>query len=332
LRLTLIWQDTPRDCESDWIAEIFAPIAGDIVYDGKYSVVLDSCLLVDSYLHARPRDYYRNFRGKNAWLLHLSDETYEGGYDLYENFRGVFRTYWSAVFNPQRVMQIPLGYSAKVRSKAPLLASTARKYLWCFMGGANISSRPEMIRAFEVLEPAFLHATDRGNVSRIGKEHYVSILRDSVFVPSPMGNTNLDCFRVYEALECGSIPLLEKRFRFDYFRHLLGPHPLPTFTNWDKAAQFVRWMQEHPVEMDHLATECSQWWCEYKRHLSVDIERFVSEPAGVDSGSVQWYQSIPGWQVRELLRHHNLPAIARRISKQVVRLKTEGKLRKTFGA
>ena len=331
MKLTFLWQGSSQR-ERDWIAEIFSPIAGEQIIDGKHSVVLDDCLLLDSYLHSHPRDYYEQFRGKNAWLFHLSDETFEGGYDRYECFRGVFRNYWSDIFNPRRVLQIPLGYSEGIRSGANSLRNSDRPYLWCFLGAGGKSTRPEMLKAFEPLKPHFTHITDRGSVKRIDKQQYVSILRDSVFVPSSMGNVNLDCFRVYEALECGTIPLLEKRPRFDYFRQLFGPHPLPTFSSWDRAARFVASVRDDSLALDRLLTECSQWWSAYKKNLSTCVERFIAEPPQLESGSfVTWRRSLPGWQAYELLRHHNLAAFARRIGTQAARLRNEGRLRKTAG-
>lgn len=51
---------------------------------------------------------------------------------------------------------------------------------------------------------------------------------DSIFSPCPQGNVLLETPRVYEALQCGSIPIVERRLTLDYYKQLLGPHPLPT--------------------------------------------------------------------------------------------------------
>lgn len=98
MKLTLIWQSASF-VERDWIKEILRPVTADEVIDGERRVVLDNCILIDSYPFVHPREYYEAFCGRNAWFLHMSDETYEGGYDRYDCFRGVLRSYWSPMFN-----------------------------------------------------------------------------------------------------------------------------------------------------------------------------------------------------------------------------------------
>ncbi len=333
MKLTLLWQ-WKHYVERDWVSRIFEPFAGEQVYDCEHRIVLDDCLLIDAYPRAHPIGYFRHFRGKNAWLVHLSDETYDGAYEIYDNFRAVFRIYWSSVFNPRRVLQLPLGFQAGFPAGAAAQASAAsRPYLWSFLGGAARSSRPEMVRALEPLTPHFLHITDRGQAERLDKSAYVQTLRDSIFVPCPMGNVNLESFRIYEALECGAIPILEKRVGFDYFKHLLGDHPLPTFPSWRRAAQFLAGLRDDHAALDRLQSQCMEWWESYKGQLSAQIGRFLASPAGEDAGPyVHWRWAIPGSQTLELMRHHTLPALMRRIKLQSLRVLHEGKLRKTTGA
>jgi hypothetical protein len=330
VKLTLIWQSASF-VERDWIREILQPITADEVIDGEHRVVLDNCLLIDSYLHGRPRDYYHAFQGKNAWLLHMSDETYEGGYDRYDCFRGVLRSYWSSIFNPRRVLQFPVGYTAGSQPARPLSAAE-RAYIWSFAGGAAKSSRPEMIKAFSLIAPGFVHITDAPNAKPIGAGEYQQIMRQSVFAPCAMGNVNLECYRPYEALQAGAVPILEKRIGLDYFRGLLGEHPMPTFTTWPEAARFVMRMKADFAAQDRLIAQCAEWWTGYKRDLSARIAQFVQESHGPELGSaVHWQRSIPGSQAFELLRHHSTPAMLRRAKLLVTRISRDGKLRKTFG-
>jgi len=333
VRLTLLWQ-WKHYAERDWVSRLFAPFAGEQVYDCEHRIVLDNCLLIDAYPRAHSSGYFRQFRGKNAWLVHLCDETYDGGYEVYNNFRGVFRFYWSGIFNPRRVLQLPLGYQAGFAIGNQGHASAAsRPYLWSFLGGATRSTRPEMVKALVPVTPHFVHITDRGQVERLGKPAYEQILRDSIFVPCPMGNVNLESFRIYEALESGAIPILEKRIGFDYFHHLLGDHPLPTFHSWSQATRFIAGLREDYAALDRLQSHCVDWWVGYKNEIAARIERFLTTPAGEEAGPyIHWRRAIPGSQAAELMRHHTVPALLRRIKVQSLRLLHEGKLRKTTGA
>jgi hypothetical protein len=332
MKLTFIWQE-PAFSERDWIGEIFAPIAGEQVFDGAHRIVLDNCLLIDSYLHARPPEYYSEFRGRNAWLLHLSDETYEGGCGAYSNFRGIFRNYHSSVFKPQHVLQLPLGYGDGFAPETNLFQKVKdRELLWSFVGEAHKSSRPEMQRAFTPLAPHLVRNTEPGVDQPLSRADYQQTLLDSIFIPCPMGNVSLESFRIYEALECGAIPLLEKRAFFDYFTRLFGSHPLPTFTSWPQAARFVASIRADSIALNKLQQACLSWWHSYKPTLSTQIESFFAATA-VDApeSSLNWQYRMPGWQTVELLRHQTLSTLSRRVRLQSARLMHERRLRKTFG-
>ena len=331
MKFTLLWQWKAFP-ERDWIAHLFEPFTADNVFDTEHRIVLDNCIVIDACLHIQPSEYFTQFRGKNAWLVHLSEETYEGGYHNYEHFRGVFRCYWSSFFNPLRVMAIPLGYPAGFVGGAGAPGAARRPYLWSFLGSSSRASRPEMIAALKPLAPHFLHLTDRG-VERLGRPEYEQLLRDSIFAPCPMGNVNLESYRVYEALECGAIPIVEKRIGLDYFTSLLGKHPMPAFTTWRQAARFVARIRGNPGALDALQRECMEWWRAYKTGLTERMARFFEAPRERDAEPfVRWRRSIPGAQAIELMRHHTVPALARRIKLQSLRLVQEGRLRKTWGA
>jgi hypothetical protein len=332
MKLTFVWQNHTT-WERTWIEKIFAPIAGEQVIDGEHRVVLDNCLMIDSYLHSQPREYYAQFRGKNAWLLHLSDETYEGGYDCYDNFRGVFRNYWAGIFNPRRVIHFPLGYTTGFTASANTLEASQRPYLWSFLGQANKSSRPEMIQALLPLQPHFAHITDQGDTQPIGKQQYQRIQCDSIFVPCSMGNVNMESFRVFESLENGCIPILEKRPTLDYFAHLLGPHPLPIFSSWKSAAQFIAANRDDSAALNKLQAECVAWWSNHKSAISQRIQDFLATAPGSEAGPyLSWRYRLPGWQPVELMRHGTVRSLARRVNLQIQRLVKQGKLRETKGA
>jgi hypothetical protein len=309
-------------------------------------VVVDNAILLEAFIYCYDPAYYARFRGKNAFLVHFQDETYAGHYHLYENFRGVFRNFWSGIFNPSFVRFFPLGATVSLHRPLPeIKRATEREYVWSFLGQASKASRPDMARALLEIEPhlffstddvpgtAMFNRTDAGP-RRYSPEEYTRILLESIFSPSPMGNVNIECYRVYEALECGSIPIVEKRLTLDYYTKLLGENPLPAVSSWAEARSFLRKMVASPGEMDRLQERCIAWWQRYKIEYSQRVGEFLAERsrAGAEPvhDAVSGVQRIPGWQTVELLRHHDLPAFSRRITRQVKRLVSSGKLRESY--
>ena len=197
----------------------------------------------------------------------------------------MFRGFWADVFNTKYVMKLPLGYlPGTARGARPIEPATARKYLWSFVGQLSKSSRPDMAKALLPVEPHFLFSTDAtpgliflnqidGKPRRLSFSDTAQVLQQSAFAPCPMGNVHAECFRVYEALEAGSIPILEKRMTLDYFRDLLGPHPMPTFRSWDQAREMIRGMLRDASKIDALQNECIDWWASYKRSYIEQVGR-----------------------------------------------------------
>lgn len=345
-KLTGIWQ-AKEPLEKDWIEFLFRDYVADYVTDGKHELVLDDTVLLDAFCAANDPAYYAQFKGKNAFLVHFLDENYEGSYEIYENFRGVLRCHWSDAFNPKRVMRFPLGYTTGLKTAGRAIEKASnRQYVWSFLGQMSKSSRPDMAHNLAKVGPNFIFATDDvpgfvfynrkedGSPRRFSSDQYADFLFMSAFSPCPMGNVNLECFRVYESLECGAIPIVEKRATLDYFTELLGKHPLPAVRSWGEGREFLKGMVAHPGKMDALQTECLDWWREFKVGYVAELGEFLRLQPASDSVAAAPAMlpkySQPGWQIREMLRHHDMRAFGRRVQKQVGRLLRTGGTREAY--
>src|SRR4029077_12913833 len=129
------------------------------------------------------------------------------------------------------------------------------------------SSRPDMVRNLSTIEPHICFSStpvggveffDRGPAGkrRIPKEDFVEILRQSAFAPAPMGNASLESVRLYDALESGAIPIVERRLTLDYFKGFLGKHPLPTIDSWSEGRRLITRFLNDPARLDALQHEC----------------------------------------------------------------------------
>jgi hypothetical protein len=337
-KLKLLWQTNTG--LQDWIREIFAPVIDEEITDGQHQIVLDDCLIVDTHLHRADPTYYPRFRGRNAFLIREPDEHFRDVSGVYVNFCGVFRMHYSGVFRRERVMPLPLGYGKGLgRQETPKPASR-RKYVWTMLGQINKSSRPDAVQALLPIQPNFWYASDGWRpgmttnavsvVDNRPSTSYREFQSESMFAPSPMGNIQQETNRPFEALEVGAIPLLEKRWSMDVHKSLLGPHPLPTFSSWKQAADFVRQLIKQPEALDQLQAECLEWWSCYKCDLTRDVETFVErhwqKPPTSEEEFVRWYGKLPGWVFLEVLRHHSASALRRRMVRQARRLIEHGRL------
>jgi hypothetical protein len=352
-KFTFLFQHAHKSSyrEKEWIEDIFGPYIGDEVLDGEHKLVYDNVILVDLFIHANDPNYYKNFKGKNAFLLHYSDEFYEGCYDLYKNFKGVIRTHWASVFNPIYVKTLPAGYCTGLGGSLKIPRASLRPFVWSFSGQLNKSSRPDMAHALAKVEPHYLFGIDKlpGYVTRLGffperagdgvipilthlsepvlemsRIQYQRVLLDSIFCPSPMGSAHIECTHAYDALECGSIPIVERRISLDYYRELLGPHPLPTVRSWTEARDLIRSLLQSSERLDTLQAECMAWWANKKATLRDEVGAFLEERSADttpdDKPMFEPRANSNLWRYAELLRHHDLHTAARRVALMMSRI------------
>jgi len=333
-KFTAIFQpaDRKRHLEQEWLEEIFGPFLDNRITDGEHKVVCDNAIVFDSFIHTVDPAYYGKFKGKNAFLVQMLDETYAGSYHLYKNFRGVYRNHWSSVFNPAFVRALPYGYRIDMDRTQETTPASRRPYLWGFAGAVTRGTRATMAAALGKVEPHYFYSSTprRGHITPPPETEfglpglrYQRILLDSIFTPSPMGNVNIECYRTYEALECGSIPIVERRLGLDYYKELLGPHPIPTVRSWPEARALIGGLLRSPERLNALQAECIAWWSSKKARLREEIGAFLQERS-MDAASGErpmyspWAQSRV-WRYGELLRHHDLDAVWRRAMLQASR-------------
>jgi hypothetical protein len=340
-KFVAIWQ-SDKFFERHYLKRLFEPYISEHILDGKHEVVRDNAILIDAFIYSNDPEYYAAFRSKNAFLVHLGDEFYELGIGRYVHFRGVFRTIWSSVFNTKHVMVLPLGFSIN-RPNEPSIPASERRYAWSFIGEAEKCSRPEMVHAMSPIEPHICFSSNpvagttffsraASGTKRIPRTDFVEILRQSAFAPAPMGNASLESCRIYDALECGAIPIVEKRLTLEYFKGLLGDHPLPTVRSWPQARRLVQRLLNDPAKLDNLQLRCTGWWRNYQTELSTRVGAFLAERsnamAELNPLNSRW-ATVPGWQYFELLRHQSPRGLLRRIGRQLSRLRTQGRWRES---
>ena len=149
-------------------------------------------------------------------ILHLSDEFEKDDISLYSHpyCKGVIRNYPRAGTTH---LTIPLGYHHRVTAQKTM---EERKWLWSFHG-TDWFERGKQLEAFQPYVPHSCHLQPEWNHSSgTPSAEYVKILGNSQFCPILKGN-HMETFRLYEALEAGTLPLF-------------GPTISPSYLEWIK--------------------------------------------------------------------------------------------------
>ena len=150
-----------------------------------------------------------------------------------------------------------------------------KKYTWCFAGQIHAQGgRAKMIESLKKCNGEYHLQVNEGWQSKdsLGAQDYRGILSDSFFVPCPRGNTSVDTFRLYEALEVGSIPIVEKS---DYWENLLGEHPLIETDCWDGIHKDINLLLENKQWVEEHSKKIQKWWSDYKISLKSKIKNII---------------------------------------------------------
>ena len=89
------------------------------------------------------------------------------------------------------------------------------------------------------------------------------ILTSTEFIPCPNGFVHPETYRLYEALECGCIPIVENAYK--YYDRLFPNNPFLKIDKWMEAKSIIKeWKQNQIVQKRE---ECKTWWSQYKKKL-----------------------------------------------------------------
>mmetsp|Transcript_12175 Transcript_12175/g.42357 ORF Transcript_12175/g.42357 Transcript_12175/m.42357 type:complete len:1028 (-) Transcript_12175:32-3115(-) len=286
--LTVIW--TCPDWEVDWISEILdgAGLAFKLVYDKTFSILVNNSLLAVSQNDERNRspDVLASYllevrrRGLRIGVLHMSDEDYSASSYFYPWVHYVMRNHLQEeLARLPHTLAIPLGYKKGYWEDGSLYSnltaryafvdqlddqgeegkggSRGRKFVWNFVGQTHDKpTRESMMRAARRVEGGYWKLTSYWNdPSGLSTRQFRQLLSSSTFTLCPRGFVHPESFRLSEALESGSIPVVEEDA---YFAGLLGDdHPLvmlPPPTN----CSVPRTTRYHPPP--HPRPDCADVW------------------------------------------------------------------------
>jgi hypothetical protein len=317
----LVWHASGL-MEIDWIRYLLGDIVEEELTDLGFTCFDDNTIhVISNNTSPLPAcdEYFRECRArcKRLVLIHVSDEYLSGGYRLYRHFDAVIRHYHTYLVNSPGILVIPLGYANDTRVSNQ--SADARKYLWSFTGQVK-GSRLDMIKALKGIVPSLCVQTPGlGDTSgrRLTKAEYNEVLENTVFSPCPMGNAMVETWRLYESLELGCIPLIERRPTIEYYTNLFGPNPIPIMRDWRSARSYI---EANTTASHNLQREIHTWWAAYKATVQEAVRGLVTGPsyqAELQRYGGRLYNRSPtlysALRLAELLRHQSGVSLRRRL-------------------
>ena len=268
--LNLSWGIYHKSNSDKWIYEILKKIQYNIIENETSLEKEDTLVIVDSGVEQKAELYAKlKLICSKIFLFHLGDEY--GGYNLspiYNNCNHVWRTFCSnKYFNNSRVSCLPIGYKSGLSNKN----INERKYKWAFVGTPHKSSRHDLLFQFSNIKPFFCHKTQKFDKKIISVEEMSKVLSSTEFMPCPNGFYHPETYRLYEALECECIPIVEDAY--NYYDRLFPNNPFIKINKWADAKPMVNgWEKKQIIKKKD---ECKNWWQEHKKKIQETIKSKV---------------------------------------------------------
>lgn len=275
--INIIWYDGFFGCwDHGLLASVFESDSRFVQHNTKERLVFDEAIII----MGKPKDFdsvteHLN-KFKRGIVILTSDEDSEW------DWRSVIPkhlTVWTQYYfhNKQEIKErLLLGFPTRLKDFS-IDTSIERIYSCSFVGQVQNPYRQKCIRELKKIPNAFIQIADGfGGVNGLEYQDYLNILCQSKVVLCPSGSMCTDSFRVYEALECGALPIVEPRSPrdmpgFNYWReanpelHYLGI--LPCVEDWKDISFILKdeiWIKER-------TEQCQIWWTEYKYELKYKL-------------------------------------------------------------
>lgn len=276
----LVWRIRPDGLfETQWIRELLAKggIEHDEVFDfeGTYIqprsiVVFNHCVDYEAYFQK-----YED-AGIKYGAIHLSDETLGDTTNFYghKNCIFVYRNYHHPIVSAKypHVVTFGLGYKSGFTKVDNIPTGPTRYYTWSFAGNIHTPERMACVKPMLSMVPHRIHTTSGGfnAIGGLPTEEYRALMDDSKFVMCPIGQGNVDSFRVYEALEAGAIPVVIAETPMQPYKpsywHVIFPWmqakviPMIIHRNWEEAAKTMRDIVQNKEAYEQLQKHVVDFW------------------------------------------------------------------------
>ncbi len=261
------WGQYHQKSSDKWIFKILEQVKYTIIESETELKKEDILIIIDSSVEEKTEFYNKlNLSCAKIFLFHLGDEFgFHNLAPIYNACNYVWRPFCSSKYlnNNGKVKCIPIGYKSGVLHKKNL----ERKYKWAFTGTPHKTSRHDLLFQFSNIKPFFCHKTQKFDRNIISVDEMNEVLSSTEFIPCPNGFFHPETYRVYEALECGCIPIVENAYK--YYDRLFPKNPFIKVDKWQDAIPIIQGWGSDQIKKKR--TECELWWNEEKNNIQKSI-------------------------------------------------------------
>ena len=191
---------------------------------------------------------------------------------------------------------IPTGARPQTRETIQSLGDTKtpphfqRMFRVGFGGQSQNAIRGQCVDMLRNLpEPKWSHIS-QGFGAGIAYGEYMAKMMHTQIVLSPTGNYTPDCFRAFEAMECGALPISNnfspaQMHTFKYWEYLdrFAPRKiaLPTVNVWSQFPNMLSHYISNPLELLKDTNRAVAWWLAKKREFTVRLMDDVGRLSGI---------------------------------------------------
>ena len=265
------WGLYHKDNSNKWIYEVIGKVQFETIENEKNLEIGDILIVVDSSIEKKNELYTRlKLICSKIFLIHLGDES--GIHDLtsiYKNCNYVWRTFCSTrYFSNKHVSCLPVGYKSGITKKEP----GNRKYKWAFIGTQHKSSRHDLLFQLSDIKPFYCYKTEKFDLKPLEVGKMSEILSSTEFMPCPNGFVHPETYRLYEALECECIPIVENTYK--YYDRLFPNNPFLKVDKWIDAKSIINEWEVEQIKKKR--EECKSWWFHYKKLLQEFLKNKIN--------------------------------------------------------
>ncbi len=274
--ISSFWGNYHLKNSKKWIYELLENVEFEEVEKITNDISNQKIIIVDSEIPKKQNFYLNLFKNfKDIYLFHLGDE---GGKEynesFYSNFKHIFRPFYLNKFSTnKKITPIPIGYKTGFDNK--VIDVSNKKYVWSFMGTIHGASRFDLIHQFQNIKPNFINVTKKFSGEKtLSSMEYYDVLKNCIFSFVPHGYIHPETYRLYESLECGSIPIIENPYNF--FNTIYPNNPFFSISIWSEGNKIIKELIDNKKKLNQVSNEILHWWQEYKKVLKKNISKKIN--------------------------------------------------------